>query len=216
MSCLLHMFLWWGCAGSLFWWFYIHIHPMALGDQESSVSAGCVHHRLSLAANASLSSGGWIPATFPRLSFYWLECFACVSRLSRPRHLAARSNPTRSSALLRRAPACLWHPPAQGWNLSALVMTRIAPLEVKLRACDLQRQRMFPSALKGNLTELQGYFGGTGRTSGWVLQEMILEACWIVEWCETSAAPPSVYMSVPAAPLELSSFVYLCSFRAFE
>lgn len=43
-------------------------------------------------------------------------------------------------------------------------MTRIAPLEVKLRACDAQREDV-SSRLKVNLTELQGYFGGGGGTT---------------------------------------------------
>lgn len=44
-------------------------------------------------------------------------------------------------------------------------MTRIAPLEVKLRGCDEQREDV-SVGLKENLTELQGYFGGTGGTAG--------------------------------------------------
>lgn len=73
-------------------------------------------------------------------------------------------------------------------------MTRIAPLEVKLRACDAQREDA-SSRLKVNLTELQGYFGGGGGTT--CLDPPADDSvpfpgssvCRVVERLQTAAAP---------------------------
>lgn len=99
-------------------------------------------------------------------------------------------------------------------------MTWIAPLEVKLRACDEQREDV-SVGLKENLTELQGYFGGTGGncwtgfSRRWfqpVHWRFHLSACGSVGWWETSAAPPCVYTSVPAAPRSsAASLIYVHS-----
>lgn len=101
-------------------------------------------------------------------------------------------------------------------------MTRIAPPEVKLRACDAQPEDV-SSRLKVNLTELQGYFGGGpgNHLSGSLQQTIASRSLEVssVEWLsgrETAAAPPCVYASVTVASWRGgASFLYVHS-KLFE